>query len=66
MRPSRKLGIAARGLALVVSVLILGGCASEVAPPAEPEQEPGARYQPGTAMGMYTPEQHAEFQKTYS
>jgi hypothetical protein len=61
MRVSMKLGLVDVGRALVVSVLMLGGCASEVAPPAEPEQEPGARYQPGTAMGMYTPEQHADY-----
>lgn len=24
-------------------------------------QEPGARYQPGTGMGLYTPEQHADY-----
>ena len=47
------------------ALLLLIACATP-APEAEPDlpepsaagREPGARYQPGTQMGLYTPEQH--------
>ena len=33
----------------------LAGC---LAACTTPDREPGARYQPGTEMGLYTPQQH--------
>ncbi len=41
----------------LAAVLLLVGCASESEPTREPVQA-GPRSQPGTEMGIYTPEQH--------
>ncbi len=38
--------------------IILAAALSACAGPDGGAPEPGARYQPGTAMGLYTPEQH--------
>lgn len=39
----------------ILAALAMAGCAPSEPPPAAP---PGARSQPGTTMGIYTPEQH--------
>ncbi|HVS14749.1 MAG TPA: hypothetical protein VMV46_12545 [Thermoanaerobaculia bacterium] len=60
MHPRSRLATAC-GLA---SALALAACAApggESGPPAATEPPPGARSQPGTAMGLYTPEQHAPY-----
>ena len=49
------------GTALVVALAACAAPETDGASEAQVEPQPGARYQPGTDMGIYTPEQHADY-----
>ncbi len=44
--------------AALFSSLVMSGCQPEAAPPSDAEPERGPRSQPGTSMGLYSPDQH--------
>jgi len=46
---------------VLASIGTMIGCIGPESSNVSSELQPGARYQPGTEMGIYTPEQHTNY-----
>ena len=61
LRLIRRAGLPSLGAALAVAFSACSAPPADTAPDSQAEQEPGARYQPGAEFGIYTPEQHSDY-----